>query len=97
MKAPWHTSSLASALRRAIEREGLERGITEQRLFQQWEEVVGAAIAGQTVPQRLRGGILWLQVRDAAWRQELSLMRRELIAKINAWAGEDMVRELRLR
>ncbi|MBR9975410.1 MAG: DUF721 domain-containing protein [Bacteroidetes bacterium] len=97
MKRPWKTQTIGAAMRQAIERQGLERGIAEQRLIHQWPELVGPAIATHATPQRLRGGVLWLQVEDAAWRQELSLMRRELIAKINAWAGEEMVKELRLR
>lgn len=97
MKRLWQTRPIGAAMRQAIEQQGLERGIGEQRLLQQWEELVGPAIAAHSTPQRLRGGVLWLQVGEAAWRQELSLMRRELIAKINAWAGEEIVTELRLR
>lgn len=97
MKRLWQMRSIGDAMRQAIERQGLERGIGEQRLIHQWPELVGPAIAAHATPQRLRSGVLWLQVEDAAWRQELSLMRRELVAKINAWAGEELVKELRLR
>ena len=97
MRRLWQTRSMGSALQQAIEQHGLERGMVEQRLLQQWEALVGPAIAAHATPQRLRAGVLWLKVGEAAWRQELSLMRRELIAKINTWAGDDIVTELRLR
>ncbi len=93
----WKTTAFGSALKNAIAQQGLERGIREQDLFIRWEEIVGVAIARQAKPHRLRNGVLWLQVVDAVWRQELSLMRRELIAKINAALGEDLVKEIRLR
>jgi predicted nucleic acid-binding Zn ribbon protein len=97
MKRLWKTTMFGSALRNAIEQHGLERGIREQDLFQRWEEIVGPAIARQATPNRLRNGLLWLHVVDSAWRQELSLMRRELVAKINAALGEELVKDIRLR
>jgi predicted nucleic acid-binding Zn ribbon protein len=97
VKRIWKTAPLGEALRNVLVQQGLERGMREQRLFLQWEEIVGTAISRQAVPQRLRNGQLWLQVTDAAWRHELSLMRVELAAKINMALGEDLVREIRLR
>lgn len=97
MKRGWHTSTLATVMHEAIIQHGLESGMREQRILGDWETIVGTAIARQSVPRRLRNGILWISVRDAAWRQELSVMRRELIAKINAAVGADVVQEIRLR
>ena len=97
MKRIWKTAPLEAALHNAIIQQGLDSGIREQRLFIQWEEIVGAAIARHSKPVRLRNDLLWVQVTEAAWRQELSLMRIELVAKINAALGEDLVKEIRLR
>jgi predicted nucleic acid-binding Zn ribbon protein len=84
-------------MHKVLVEQGLDHGIREQNLFLRWEEIVGIAIAKQATPSRLRNGLLWLKVVDAAWRQELSLMRRELIAKINAALGEEIVKDIRLR
>ncbi|MDX9758150.1 MAG: DUF721 domain-containing protein [Bacteroidota bacterium] len=97
MKRGWKTATLRSVMHDAIIQQGLESGIREQRIISDWESIVGIAIARQSIPQRLRNGILWVAVRDAAWRQELSLMRRELVAKINAAVDGDVVKEIRLR
>ena len=97
MKRIWKTAPLEAALHNAIVQQGLDRGIREQRLFIQWEEIVGTAIARHSKPVRLRNGLLWVQVTEAAWRQELSLMRIELVAKINTAVGSDLVKEIRLR
>lgn len=84
-------------MKKALAEQGLDRGIREQDLFLRWEEIVGSAIAKQAAPHRLRNGLLWMQVVDSAWRQELSLMRRELVAKINTALGEEIVKDIRLR
>lgn len=97
MRRGWQTTPLAKALQRAITQQGLDHGIREQDIFLRWEEIVGVAIANHATPGRLHHGILWLKVVDAAWRQELSLMRLELAAKINAAVDEDIVKEIRLR
>ncbi len=97
MKRIWHTSPLSKVLKKAIVQQGLDHGIREQQLFLRWEEIVGTAIANHSSPSRLRNGILWLQVTDAVWRQELTLMRVELVAKINSALGEEIVKDIRLR
>lgn len=97
MKRLWKTRQLGSVLRRVLSEQGLERGIREQYVLQKWKQIVGPAIAANAEPLRLRNGVLWLHVVDAAWRQELSLMRQELIATINTTLGEDIVSDIRLR
>ena len=93
----WKTTSFGNALHEALKRQGIERPIREQDLVLRWEEIVGTAIARQAQPGGIRNGVLWIAVSDAAWRQELSLMRTELAAKINAALGEEIVKEIRLR
>ncbi|MFZ1731864.1 MAG: DUF721 domain-containing protein [Bacteroidota bacterium] len=97
MRHTWRTAPLADVMQKALMQHGLDHGIREQNIFIRWEEIVGTAIAKQATPTRLHSGLLWVRVVDAAWRQELSLMRRELVAKINAALGEEIVKDIRLR
>ncbi|MDT8325712.1 MAG: DUF721 domain-containing protein, partial [Bacteroidota bacterium] len=91
MKNPWHTARLGSALQRALEQQGMSRRIREQEVLLRWEEIVGTAIANHAEPERLRNGVLWLHVTDAAWRHELHLMRGGLVERINTAIGEQVV------
>ncbi|MCB2203941.1 DUF721 domain-containing protein [bacterium] len=97
MSTPWKTSPLGAALQRVLEQQGMTRKIREQEVLLRWEELVGTAIANHAQAQRLHKGVLWVEVTDAAWRQELQLMRTELIRRINTSLGDDIVTELRLR
>lgn len=97
MSTPWKTSHIGAALQHALERQGMRRKIHEQEVLLRWEELVGKAIANHATPTRLRSGVLWVEVTDAAWRQELQLMRTGLLQRINAALGDDVVSELRLR
>ena len=97
MKSRWKTVTFGRALQDSLERQGLVRRIREQEVLQRWNELVGTAIANHSQPTRLRNGILWIEVRDATWRQELTMMRSGLVEKINQALGAAVVREIRFR
>lgn len=51
--------------------------------FARWPEIVGADISRVAVPEKiLRGRILVVRVLDAAWVQELTMMKSELIERL---------------
>lgn len=62
---------------------------------ERWQLAVGARIARSTTPGRLVQGVLTVNVASAVWAQELSLLERELIARL-ARVGL-VVRSLRFR
>ncbi len=67
-----------------------------RRLMDQWPEIVGERIAAQATPLALKGPELVVAVPDSVWRQELSLMQREIVAMVNEALGNEAVRKLRL-
>ncbi len=97
MKGIWKISSFGDVLRSALERRGIDRQIKEHEVIQRWSEIAGEMVARHSTPVRMRNGILWLSVQDATWRMELHSMRGELARKINAAAGDELVREIRVR
>jgi predicted nucleic acid-binding Zn ribbon protein len=52
-----------------------------------WPGLVGPLLAEQTVPARLRGGVLTISVRNHAWAQELQLCKPALLAKVAEGTG----------
>ncbi|MEJ7783246.1 MAG: DUF721 domain-containing protein [Solirubrobacteraceae bacterium] len=60
-----------------------------------WPEVVGATIAAEATPTSARGGTLTITCRSAVWAQELDLMGPDLVARLNAALGTDLVVALR--
>ncbi len=86
------SSSLGSALRAC----GLQGRLVEYRIFVQWEKTVGPAIARHARPRVLRGKKLYLSVDSAAWMQQLSLMKPEIIEKLNSNVGTGVVKEIAL-
>jgi predicted nucleic acid-binding Zn ribbon protein len=62
-----------------------------------WPDVVGPQIAAVTTAQRLEHGILFVGVTTAPWRTELTMRRTEIVRKVNAAVGSDVVKDIRFR
>ena len=92
--APKRIGDLIPAL---LEKLGLSRGIAGYGVLERWPEIVGAKIAEVATPERIRDGKLWVSVSHPAWRNELVFMKRELIDKINAAMGGEVVKDIIFR
>ncbi|MCL5071373.1 MAG: DUF721 domain-containing protein [Actinobacteria bacterium] len=66
-------------------------------IFNHWPEIVGKEIGEKTKPQKIFKGILYITVTSPTWANELSLMSRQLIEKINKFAGSQIIKELRFK
>ncbi|MFN2376485.1 MAG: DUF721 domain-containing protein, partial [Candidatus Binatia bacterium] len=85
---------LSALLEQSLARLGLDRRLDDYRVWQAWDEVVGRTISRNAQPVRLDGTRLVVTVRSSTWLQELSLLQRELIARLNEWMQREVVREL---
>jgi predicted nucleic acid-binding Zn ribbon protein len=75
----------AELLSQTLRAFGLEKKAERYAAFPRWEEIVGAEIASVAIPERIsRGNVLIVRVLDAAWSQELSMQKQELLAKLQA-------------
>jgi predicted nucleic acid-binding Zn ribbon protein len=81
--------------------EGLTSGLapatTLARVQEIWERATGPAIATAARPTAERDGVLTVACDAAVWAQELDLMACELIPRLNAALGGEVIRELRCR
>jgi len=61
----------------------LSDGFIRWRLEQEWADVVGPTISGQTVPCAFEKGILFIYVKHPAWAQELRFFQDSIKEKVN--------------
>jgi predicted nucleic acid-binding Zn ribbon protein len=62
-----------------------------------WTAAVGETIAAVANPAAERDGVLTVRCESAVWSQELGLMANELLGRLNATLGEELVHKLRCR
>jgi predicted nucleic acid-binding Zn ribbon protein len=68
-----------------LKHAGLEGRIAQAALVGEWARLVGPQIARVAHAEAVTAdGVLFVRVRSSAWRQELSLMTPEIMARINA-------------
>jgi len=91
-KAP---EALGSAMRPLIDRldSGGNFGIV--RVARAWPEIVGEAIARRTEVSALRFHTATVKVSSAMWIQELNLLRGQILPRLQAVVGADVVRDIR--
>ena len=65
-------------------RLGIAEKVERATVIADWEELVGTRIAEVATPVRIQGDTLFVEVESASWRMELSMMRPQLMRKLNA-------------
>lgn len=78
-KKPERTGDI---LQRVLRDLGLEDRIEEARLRDRWADVVGDAIASRCRPGRISDGILFIEVENNVWMQEMMFHRERLLRMI---------------
>ena len=94
MRRPAAVADLLSAILRGTP---AEKRLKEGRIWLVWEDAVGSRIASHAAPAAFRDGTLTLTVDSAPWMQQLTFLKRELIAKVNGELGEELVKELYMK
>lgn len=75
---------------------GLKKGYAGWQIVDQWAEIVGEKIAEATKAQRFEDGILFVKVKNAAWRQELSMQTDSILEAIHKSPYGKSIKQIRL-
>ncbi len=85
---------LSSLLNKTLASHGLTTRLKEYRVMGRWEKIVGKVIARHAQPSSLRGKKLCVAVDSSAWMQQLSLLKPDLIDKLNRGLGAGSIRDI---
>jgi len=80
---------------RNLRAQGLETPLLQKRLIDAWPEVAGEMIAGYTREVNIRNQTLFVHLTSPALRADLSMMRSELVKKLNAHVGNQVIADIR--
>jgi predicted nucleic acid-binding Zn ribbon protein len=86
---------IGSVLGVLLEELGLGKKLKQYEAVRIWKEVVGERIARVATPTKIMNGILIVRVEKSTWRNELSLLKTEIIAKINSALKEQVVKDIK--
>ena len=74
-----------------------EHRLREGKIWLVWDDAVGAQVAARARPARFADGVLTVTVASAPWMQQLTFLKKQLIAQVNARLGSDLVRDIYLK
>ena len=89
--------SIASVLSGIARRHGMEAKLLEHKLLKGWPDIAGEPVASHTRPDHIRFKKLYLVVENSVWLQHLTFLKPELIAKVNAAAGNALITDVVFR
>ena len=79
------TQRVSEALAAYLKHAGIGGRVAQADVVVRWPELVGPQVARAAVAESVTAdGTLFVRVASAAWRQELSLMAPDIMARLNA-------------
>ena len=75
----------------------MEGKLNEVGLINSWEEIVGKAISSRTSNIYIKDKVLYVHLNSSVVRNELLMLRQELMEKLNQKAGTEVIRDIVLK
>ena len=89
-------TKLGEALASWLKSAGLADRLGQAEVVNAWPALVGERIAEAASPESVTpDGTMFVRVKSSAWRQELSLMTPEVLARINAGRATGRIKRIR--
>ena len=87
--------SIGELILKNLRAQGLETPLQQKRLVAAWPEVMGEMIAGYTQDVYIKNQTRQVRLTNPALRADLSMMRPEIVRKLNAAVGSQVIVEIR--
>lgn len=75
--------------------QGLETPLLQKRLIDAWPTVAGDLVASYTDGLYIRNQTLFVHLTSPALRADLSMMQQELVRKLNAHVGSQVIANIK--
>ena len=88
--------SVADVLQQLLREEGLETPLQQKRLIDSWETVTGRIVARYTTEQFIQNQTLYVKIVNPALRQDLAMMRQQLVKRLNEQVGSFILSDIKV-
>lgn len=88
--------SISDLLNKYLRAEGFETPLLQKRVIDSWEKVVGRTVASYTGEKFIKNQTLFVKIVNPALRQDLSMMRSQIVKRLNAEVGAMVTADLRI-
>lgn len=88
--------NLDDVINQFLRHEGLETPLLQRRVIDAWGKVAGRVVERYTGEKFIRNQTLFVKIVNPALRSDLSMMRAELVRKLNAEVGSIVITEVKI-
>lgn len=85
---------LGPVIEKMLQQKKMWQQYRQNLIVEQWAEVVGKEISAITRADKISKGLLWVAARDSTWVYHLTLLKPQLLEKINKHAGSKVVKDI---
>ena len=89
--------SMKDAMQGYLRALGIDQKMHEASVLTQWAELMGEAVDKRTEKIYIKDRILYIELNSSVMREELMQQRTEIIRKINALSGYDIIDDIYLK
>lgn len=88
--------SVADVLQQLLREEGLETPLQQKHLIDSWETVTGRIVARYTTEKFIQNQTLYVKIVNPALRQDLAMMRQQLVKRLNEQVGSFIISDIKV-
>lgn len=85
---------IGSLLDQFIKANHLEKGLAEYRVKKAWNELLGVSVSRATQSLFIKDRILFVKLHSSVLRNELSMMKSDIILRLNESAGSELIEDI---
>ncbi len=87
---------LSDILNKFLRDEGIETPLLQRRVINSWDEVVGKTVVRYTGEKYIKGQTLYVKIINPALRQDLTMMRSQIVKRLNQKVGSFVISDIRI-
>ena len=91
-----NVQTLDEGLMKMLRAQGLETPLLQKRLIDAWDTVAGPTVARYTTQKYIKNQTLYVRIANPALRQDLSMMRSQLLQRLNSHVGSMVIADIRI-
>ena len=88
--------SIDDLLSHFLRQQGLETPLLQRRLIDAWDDVAGQTVARYTSEKFIKNQTLFVKISNPAVRSDLSMIRTQLIKRLNEAVGSIVIFNIKI-
>ena len=89
-----HTQKISEVIEEYLKSSGLTIKLKKARIINHWGELMGKAIANRTTSIYIKNKTLFVSLNSSVAKNELMMMRQQIIDALNEHAGEIIIEKI---